>query len=103
MKTTHTKTKAQEIPPFHCDKDQDKMLKSPNICYIFKKTGFKDIKYDNPSGQPVKFIFVNQTRLEWSQQSFQFTLTDLPRTCVFVFTHLQKKPKLQIERSIFGP
>ena len=43
-----------------------------------------------------------QTRVV-AQQSFQFTLTDLPRTCVFVFTHLQNQPKLQIERSIFGP
>ena len=43
-----------------------------------------------------------QTRVV-AQQSFQLTLVDLSRTWTFVFTHLQTKPKLQIQRSIFGP
>ena len=30
----------------HEDKDKDKMLKRPNT-YIFKKRGFKNIKYDS--------------------------------------------------------
>ena len=44
------------------DKDKDRMLKRPNICYIFGRLGFNDFRYHILASQLVNFLLVNQAR-----------------------------------------
>ena len=53
---TKTKTNTKTYPKTECSKDR--------TYAIFLKAGFKDIKYNILSSQPVNFLLVNHIRTE---------------------------------------